>query len=348
MTMNDLISRAQIKHERDLVLDQARKAMPCTGEDEELDHGARMYQAGIQDLARRLLALPAASQPEAEPVIMQGMSDDTTGLARFGHHPDPAIDFCVEVETLESRLHQAEHGLSKPGTEPETVAAVLVDIQRAMDFRVGGDEGAVNAKHVLRELEARATPAPAAQEAEPVAWRWRWNGGDEPDIWAYREDPIESDQHRTIQPLYAHPPAPVVLGEELEWALCNAEAAISGYSHLAKNVQYNLAVPINVGQLRDMIAALRAQQPAAPVSGVTVKPLVWEEEAGRSYRQANCIFGQYQISWLVEFECWQLSRPHMAGREWRDGFSRHSSKDDAKAAAQADYEDRILSALEVK
>ena len=63
--MNDLISRALVKHNRDLLLDQARKAMPCTGEDEELDHGARMYRAGIQDLARRLLALPAASQPEA-------------------------------------------------------------------------------------------------------------------------------------------------------------------------------------------------------------------------------------------------------------------------------------------
>lgn len=74
--MDDLISRAQIEHERDLVLDQAHKAMPCTGEDEELDHGARMYRAGIQDLARRLLALPAASQPEAEPVAWLWRSKD--------------------------------------------------------------------------------------------------------------------------------------------------------------------------------------------------------------------------------------------------------------------------------
>lgn len=79
------------------------------------------------------------------------------GLARFGNHPDPAIDFCIEVEKLESRLHQAEHGLSKPGTRPEAVAAVHADICRAMDFTVGGDEGAVNAKAVLRDLLARAS-----------------------------------------------------------------------------------------------------------------------------------------------------------------------------------------------
>lgn len=70
-------------------------------------------------------------------------------------------------------------------------------------------------------------------------------------------------------------PAPVVPADGLEWAICNAEAAISGYSHLSRNVQYNLAVPINVGQLRDMIAALRAQQPAAPVSGATVQEAGW-------------------------------------------------------------------------
>ncbi len=102
----------------------------------------------------------------AEPVIMQGLTDDTEGLGRFGNHPDPATDFCIEVEKLESRLHQAQHGLSKPGTEPETVAAVLNDIQRAMDFRVGGDEGAVAAKGILRGLEDQAKSHPPTDAAE--------------------------------------------------------------------------------------------------------------------------------------------------------------------------------------
>lgn len=77
-------------------------------------------------------------------------------LARFGNHPDPAIDFCIEVEKLESRLHQAERGLSKPGTDPEAVQEVCDDICRTMDFTVGGDQGAIAAKDVLRELLSRA------------------------------------------------------------------------------------------------------------------------------------------------------------------------------------------------
>lgn len=92
----------------------------------------------------------------ANDIIMKGLSNETEGLGRFGHHPNPAIDFCIEVETLESRLHQAEHGLSKPRSVPETIAAVLHDIQKALNFRVGGDEGAVSAKHLLRSLEDKA------------------------------------------------------------------------------------------------------------------------------------------------------------------------------------------------
>lgn len=93
----------------------------------------------------------------------------------------------------------------------------------------------------------------------------------------------------------------------------------------------------------DAISAIAALPAVAP----QVKALVWEEQAGKSYRQANCALGQYQVSWLVEFECWQLSRPPKQGRQWKDGFSRHSHKDEAKAAAQADYEARILAALDL-
>ena len=88
------------------------------------------------------------------------------------------------------------------------------------------------------------------------------------------------------------------------------------------------------------------EPPALPARGVGVKPLVWEETEGKSYRQANCSIGQYQISWLVEFECWQLAMPPKAGQAWRGNFSHYPHKDAAKAAAQADYEARILAALE--
>lgn len=93
----------------------------------------------------------------------------------------------------------------------------------------------------------------------------------------------------------------------------------------------------------DLYAALEAQ-----LAGARVKALEWETFEGRSYVQANCVLGQYQVSYLREFETWQMHRPAVAGTEWKENFSRHATKDDAKAAAQADYERRILSALSVK
>ncbi|MBA4282020.1 hypothetical protein [Ralstonia sp.] len=102
-------------------------------------------------------------------MIAKGLSNGTEGLARFGHHPDPAIDFEIEVEKLQSRLFSAMQGLSKPGEQPETIACVAEAISKAMDFRVGGDQGAVAAKALLRELEAQAIaalpPAPDTVEA---------------------------------------------------------------------------------------------------------------------------------------------------------------------------------------
>lgn len=73
---------------------------------------------------------------------------------KFGHHPDPAIDFCVEVEEI-----QAMACNRKIGFDPEPTLGPRVD--RAMQFRVGGDIGAIDAKATLREIErdlALATP----------------------------------------------------------------------------------------------------------------------------------------------------------------------------------------------
>ncbi|WP_146038755.1 hypothetical protein, partial [Paracoccus sp. SY] len=141
--------------------------------------------------------------------IQQGLTDDLNGIGRFGRHPDPAIDFCIQVETLESRLHQAMHSLCKPGDEPETVQTVLAAIERALEFRVGGDEGAVKAKAVLRDLErqARSTLAPAVPNAKPVAWRIedRTHPG-----WFTYYDPAQIPPDGA-EPLYAHPaPDPAV------------------------------------------------------------------------------------------------------------------------------------------
>lgn len=39
-------------------------------------------------------------------------------------------------------------------------------------------------------------------ELEPAAWRWHWLAGDEPDVWAYCETAVRSDEHRHAEPLY--------------------------------------------------------------------------------------------------------------------------------------------------
>lgn len=65
---------------------------------------------------------------------------------KFGHHPDPACDFCVEVEEIEAMVTNRRIGF-----DPEPTLDGR--IERAMMFRVGGDQIAINAKAILREIE---------------------------------------------------------------------------------------------------------------------------------------------------------------------------------------------------
>jgi hypothetical protein len=64
----------------------------------------------------------------------------------FKHHPDPAIDFCVEVEELQAMTYNRKVEFDR---EPTLDARIF----RAMQFRVGGDLGACAAKQTLREIE---------------------------------------------------------------------------------------------------------------------------------------------------------------------------------------------------
>lgn len=99
------------------------------------------------------------SLPHPAPTHNDGSGETAERLGRFNHHPDPAIDFEIEVQSLEARLFDAKGGISKPGTKPETVASVLNDIGRAMEFIVGGDPITVAAKATLREIEKDARAA---------------------------------------------------------------------------------------------------------------------------------------------------------------------------------------------
>lgn len=72
-------------------------------------------------------------------------------MTTFDHHPDPAIDFCCEVEELENIAENARLGLTGLGHE-EDRATLDKRVQRAMEFRVGADQAAVLAKAALRQL----------------------------------------------------------------------------------------------------------------------------------------------------------------------------------------------------
>jgi hypothetical protein len=97
-----------------------------------------------------------------EPVFTTAAAAAPVGeaLGRFSHHPDPAIDFCIEVEEIAAIAWDRKHGIANPDD-----ASLSDRIFRAMQFRVGGDEGALRAKAQLREVEA--SPAP---QAPAVAW----------------------------------------------------------------------------------------------------------------------------------------------------------------------------------
>jgi hypothetical protein len=71
--------------------------------------------------------------------------DDERSLGRFDHHPDPAIDFCIEVDCIEGIAFDVAHQL-------ESRELLVQRLTRALDFKVGGDQNAVAAKQRLRVL----------------------------------------------------------------------------------------------------------------------------------------------------------------------------------------------------
>lgn len=93
------------------------------------------------------------------------MSEPTT-LGRFGHHPDPAIDFCTEVDAIEGLYADCLAKL-------EVFADADARAARAMGFRVGGDPSAVSAKDRLQELVSARKPTTIldAKDAEITSLR---------------------------------------------------------------------------------------------------------------------------------------------------------------------------------
>jgi hypothetical protein len=85
-------------------------------------------------------------------------------LGPFNHHPDPAIDFCIEVEVIEAEWLNIRHGFTN-GTPPRS--EIVERLTKAMRFRVGGDQCAVNAKTMLRKIEAEMSATPTNESPAP-------------------------------------------------------------------------------------------------------------------------------------------------------------------------------------
>jgi hypothetical protein len=108
---------------------------------------------------------------------------------------------------------------------------------------------------------------------------------------------------------------------------------------------WQLCAPISGVRVNDEVIADVMALPAAPMGdaasvGVKVKPLVWRdgEVAGRYYNAAT-ILGDAYLLRVTELDSPRWCFGHMG--QWYNA----DSVEDAKAAAQANYEARILSAL---
>lgn len=129
----------------------------ATGDgDDGLTYTPIYFEKGDEFLGWR--EIPAWSAATVPPVV-----GEDGQLGRFGHHPDPAIDFEVEVGDIEAELINIKGGFEN-GTP--TLDEIRRRIDKAMDFRVGAVETCVSAKHRLRELEKEAA-ALASSVAKP-------------------------------------------------------------------------------------------------------------------------------------------------------------------------------------
>jgi hypothetical protein len=117
--------------------------------------------------------------------------------------------------------------------------------------------------------------------------------------------------------------------------------------HLAEREEYDrhqelLEAEKERDELADRLAELEGANPAA-----LVKPLVWEDFEGRGAKAQGWRKGNYLIQYWKTRDAFEVveSYPGHQGDSIGDGF--YPIIEAAKAAAQADYETRILSALEV-
>lgn len=128
--------------------------------------------------------------------------------------------------------------------------------------------------------------------------------------------------------------------------LISREAAIAACDALVhlKNQRHGYKTAWGAMDCREAIRALPAQAPA-----VKVKPLVWEVT---DWSSGDGVKGENDCGWAAgtTLNSWGYSIDWLGGEFEVDldgkAKSRHPTLEAAKAAAQADYEARILAAIE--
>lgn len=176
----------------------------------------------------------------------------------------------------------------------------------------------------------------ALSAAEPFRWMWEERRFAESDIWddMYDDEPPAPHKHvRNIRPLYA---APAGLPLAVDAVYANAEKAYGIEYH--KNGIFEDALKAALS------SALSSHAPSEPY--VVVNALEWSEEHRDDYAyvEAETPFGKYRIDWKF----WKDADTRFPDITAVDGSVVSydgEGLDAAKAAAQADFEDRIRSAL---
>lgn len=165
----------------------------------------------------------------------------------------------------------------------------------------------------------------ASLRTEPAAWRFEWEDPEEGWVQGVTLGrPIPYESIRSVEPLYLHPAS----GEPVAW------------QRYSNKLGWTIVDATYARGLKDSGVAVRplyASPPAPTSEGVAIKPLEWVSEP--PYLVARVSNGHYAI------EKWDgHNRFDLIGSfiTIRGAFT---AREDAKAAAQSDYEARIRSAL---
>lgn len=272
----------------------------------------------------------------------------TEQLGRFCLHPDPAIDFCVEVETIEGEWLNIQLGFEN-GTPSKT--DLRQRVEKAMEFRVGGDLNAMAAKTLLRRIDSEMNPSIAEKLTLPEGWNlvpskpteaMKVAGCDHDDPLGRLVDWNEGNvtTRETVAGVY----------EAMIAAAPALETHLSPFGTFVErsdgSTEFRLTGEVHSGTAQGYKCwtLYAGPPPAKSLSGV--KRLRWYNPKWNHYN-ASTPFGTYRVEDQTD-----LSDETLNGRRpflltLLDGYTaRFSTFEASKEAAQTDYVERITSTLE--